>query len=59
MCTFGHPKLCGWFAGTFEFSCFLHRAGDVANRFMADVAAKNEIEWLERLRWVSFGGHDR
>jgi hypothetical protein len=58
MCAFGHPKLCGWFAGTFELSCFLHRAGDVTDGFMTDVAAKNEIEGLERLRWVSFGGHD-
>jgi hypothetical protein len=58
MCTLGHPKLCGWFTGAFEFPRIGHRAGDVTNGFMADVAAEDEIKWLERLRWYSFGGHD-
>jgi hypothetical protein len=57
MCTFCHPQLRDWFADAFEFFRVLHRAGDVTDGFVADVAAKDEIERLKRLRWVSLGGH--
>jgi hypothetical protein len=50
MCAFCHPKFRGWLADAFEFFRVLHMAGDVTNGLMADVAAEDEIKWLERLR---------
>lgn len=58
MCAFCHPQFRDWFAAAFKFFCVLHRAGDVTNGFMADVAAKDKIKWLERLRGVSLSGHN-
>jgi hypothetical protein len=58
MCAFCHPQLRDWSADAFGFFRVLQRAGDVTNGFMADVAAKDEIKWLERLRGVSLSGHD-